>query len=79
MQNPWKLNFELLKQTSKSISERFFFSCHEHGTKKQFRILVRNRISDLQIHHFDDLLLSHRDFAVSSIVTRSTCEMHPAK
>ena len=25
MQNPWKLNFELLKQTSKSISERFFF------------------------------------------------------
>ena len=39
-------------QLGKEI-EKVFLSNHKHGTKKKFRVLMRNQTSDLQIPHSD--------------------------
>ena len=45
-----------------TLKERWFPSYHEHGTKKKFRVPMRNRIP-----RFDALPLSHRDSTVSEV------------
>ena len=47
------------------IREIYFSSCHERGTKNKFRVLMRNRTSDLQIPCSDALPLSHRDVGLA--------------
>ena len=39
-------------------SKMFFRSCHERGTKKKCRVLMRNQASDLQIPRSNALSLS---------------------
>ena len=58
-----------------------FSSCHERGTKKKFRVPIRNRTSDLRIPRSDALPLSHRDSTVSEVYyeVHMTRVLHTAK
>ena len=49
------------------LSERYFSSCHERGTKKKFLDPMRNRTSDLRIPRSDALPLSHGNSTVSEV------------
>ena len=59
------VSFELSKEIKEDVF--FFSSHHEHGTKKKFRVPMRNQTSDLWIPRSDALPLSHRDSAVSKV------------
>ena len=57
------VRFELGKEIGKNV----FLSCHEFGTKKTFRVPMKNRTSDLRDPRSDALPLSHRDSTVSEV------------
>ena len=60
-----KPTFNSLVEPGKDIEKVVISSCHERGTKKTFRVPIRNRTSDLRIPCSDALPLSHRDSTVS--------------
>ena len=55
-----KLISEICKNYEK-LRERCFSSCYVRGTKKKFRVPMRNRTSHLRIPRSDALPLSHRN------------------
>ena len=63
------------------LEKDVFSSCHEHGTKKRFRVPIRNRASDLRIPCSDALPLSHRDSTVSVVYqeVHMTYVLHTAR
>ena len=52
-------------EPGKEIEKVVISSCHELGTKKTFRVPIRNRTSDVRIPCSDALLQSRRDSMVS--------------
>ena len=60
-----KRTFNSLVEPGKDIEKVVISSCHERGTKKTFRVPIRNRISDLRIPCSDALPQSRRDSMVS--------------
>ena len=60
------VNFEL----SEKMKKGFFKSLHEHGTKENNSMFMRNQTSDLLIPHSDAQPLSHTDSTVSKAITK---------